>query len=304
MSKFFTRCLLIIVLLVYSSVSLAQKNIADVKIIKGSKNLPVEFNLLLQSLQTNDPSSTERIRLSLFNIDRFAGALTREDVFLLGKIEIYRTFLKLSGPTNNSPIDGGSLKTLRSSLSKTNDPFFKWILNSLIEDTRILLDSSLFKEYILQVNSNSPDNVKYRRIIKKNQLLQKWIQQLYPEAEDFSERLKKLLLPRMEEALKNIENSYYLLAYQSQLNSLPEPIKDEKELKFFVLEVLTPAKQPVEPLPSKEKSVEQILSPVTGGSPDDLPEPSNENWLEDENSPPELKNLPKPSNDADWLQDF
>lgn len=298
------KLLFIIFLFSYSNISFGQKNIADITRIKGSKNLPIELNLLLQSLQSNDPTSTERLRVSLFNIDRFAQAITREDVFLLGKIEIYRTLLKLPGQTINTPVDGSSLKTLRTSLSKTNDPFFKWILNSLIEDTKILLDSSLFKEYVLQINTNSAENSKYRRIIKKNQLLQKWIQQLYPEAEDFTDRLRKLMLPKMEEALKNIENSYYLLAFQSQLKPLPAPVTDTKDLKFLAMEDVPPAKQPVEPPSAKDKSVEEILNPVLGGTPTDLPLPSNENWLEEENAPLELKNLPKPSNDADWLQDF
>jgi hypothetical protein len=75
-------------------------------------------------------------------------------------------------------------------------------------------------------------------------------------------------------------------------------------LKFFSLKEVKPvAQKPVK----KEKTVDDILAPITDegkNEEDALPEPSKEDWLNDDNAPTNLKNLPKPSNDADWLQDF
>lgn len=298
----FSFSFLIMISLVFSVH--AQLNIPDVKVVLGSKDLPQEMNLLINSVQQIEPTSYETVRTFAFSIDRYARLIKREDVFLLGKVEIYRTFLKSNGNLTKLPIDGNSLKTLKSALVKTKDPFIKWFLSSLIQDAQMLIDNPQFKEYVLMQNAGPADINKFRRVIKKSQLIQNWALALNPEAEDFLPSLNTLMLPRMKEALKNIENTFYLLAFQANLSPLPEPVKDEKDLKLFSLKTNLPAPaKKVTPVKT-EKSVEEIIAPVLGEQPTPLPAPSAENWLEEENPPIELQKLPKPSNDADWLQDF
>ncbi len=283
----------------------AQVNIPDVRTVHGSKDLPIELNLLLNSLQANKPQTYEKVRLQAFNIERYARALKREDIFLIGKIEVYRILLKTNGSSTKVPIDGNGLKTFQLAEVQVSDPFFKWLLKSLIQDTQMLLDSTSFKEYILLQNASVTDLNKYRRVIKKSQLLQNWVQKITPEADDFKTSFANLMIPKMEEALKNVENSIFLLSNHSNLNPPTEPLIDEKELKLFSIKINVSAEpKRKEKVAVKDKSVEDILGPLTTEETEVLPAPSAENWLMEENSPPELENLPKPSNDADWLQDF
>ena len=277
---------------------------SEKKVIEGSKELPSEINFLLRSLMSSDQALYDRVQSKVFSIDRFARLLTKEDLFLIGKLEIYRTLIKAGSSSSRIPLDGNSIKILKDSLSKTNDPFFKWFLDSLIQDAQALIDNSLFKEYILQLNTPGADLTKYRRIIKKNQLISGWVQKLNPKADDFRENFRTIMVPIMEECLTNVENSFQLLAVYGNRGELPAPISDAKDLKFFSIRTSTleVKKTPV-PLP-KEKSVEEILSTVEAADPSSLPLPSSENWLDSENTPAELKNLPKPTNDGDWLQDF
>jgi hypothetical protein len=51
-----------------------------------------------------------------------------------------------------------------------------------------------------------------------------------------------------------------------------------------------------------EKSVEDILD--GDNFPSKMPIPIEDDWSDDKNSPIDLKKLPKPTNDADWLQDI
>ena len=118
------------------------------------------------------------------------------------------------------------------------------------------------------------------------------------------------LAPRMIEAVRNIERSFYLLASQAPGITIGSPLKNESELKFFSIKTLQPKPASSATAPT-DKSVEDILAPIVETplpkaptSPLDLPKPTQENWLQDDNAPSGLKNLPKPSNDADWLQDF
>ena len=61
------------------------------KMISGSKELPLEINLLLSSLQNKDAENFDKILPIIMNIDQYARTMSKEDIFLIGKIEIYKT---------------------------------------------------------------------------------------------------------------------------------------------------------------------------------------------------------------------
>jgi len=295
--------LLTLFALFQAGTAFGQHNLPDKPVIQGSKELPLEMNLLISSYQSLSPESYDKLRTNILNIDRFARTLNKEDLFLIGKIEIYRTLLK-NTELPKALVDGDSQKTLRASLEKTNDPFTKWFLNSLLQDAILLVDNPAFKEYLLRQNASGLDLNKYRRVIKKSQLIQSWVQKLNPGAEDFQTSLKNLMVPKMEEAMKNIENSFFILASHARLEPLPPAVTDEKDLMFFAIKTETIKTAPKKTIAPKEKTVEDILGPLTEEKPAILPAPSEETWLDEENVPDALKNLPKPSNDADWLEDF
>jgi hypothetical protein len=290
----------------------AQKSSSTEKNISGTKDLPLELNLLIDSLQKDSPEIYNKILPGIMNIDRYARPLSKEDIFLVGKVEIYKTLLKNYDSAIKQPVDGTSLKTIRDALAKTQDNFLRWFLQALLQDTQSLISNPIYKELILQKNNNlRTEKLEYRRLDKKASLLQYWIQKISPEAEDYPAGLKSELAPRMLEALNNIEKSFLLLSSQGTMLAPGEAIKEASAMKFFtVKEIKARAAQAAIPRP--EKSVEDILapldpsptSPASAAAAQDLPKPVQENWLEDKNAPSGLKNLPIPSNDADWLQDF
>ncbi len=272
------------------------------KTIVGTKELPLELNLLLENYQAQSPDNYAKILPTILNIDMYARSLSKEDIFLIGKIEIYKTLLKNYDAAIKQPIDGATVITLRNALAKTSDNFTKWFIQALIKDSQDLIGSPVYKEFLLQKNANVKiEKVEYRRLEKKGELLQYWISKINPDASDFPETLKADLAPKMLEAIKNIQSSFYFMAQEATLTPIASALKNESELKFFTVKDVIPMAAPKTP---EAKSVEDILAPITDKETLPLPMPSQENWLDDENAPPALQNLPKPSNDADWLQDF
>ncbi len=270
--------------------------------LQGSKELPLELNLLVQSLQDTDPGQREFID-SIFKIDSYAKLLSKEDIFLVGKIEIYKTLLKSNAPRSAFSLDGETLKLLKDALKKAHDPFIRWFLQALLHDSDSIISSSLFKDYTLQKNNGKLEKIEYKKIDKKIQLIGRWVSKIRPEAPDFENTLKIELTPVLFESLKNIEQAYFLLAQNATQGKISY-VTNIKELKFFSQQT---KKQTKKAATQKEKSVEDILAPITEeAAPTEtpLPEPSKEDWLNDDNAPDNLKNLPKPSDDADWLQDI
>ena len=271
------------------------------KIISGSKELPLEINLLIEGLQAHNAENFDKVLPIIMNIDLYARSLSKEDIFLIGKIEVYKTFLKNYASPIKTPIDGVSITTLRTAINKTNDNFTKWFLQALLKDSLDLTNNPVYKEFLLQKNSTvKVEKIEYRKLEKKAELIQYWVSKINTENND---ALNVALMPKMIESLKNIQNSFYLMAKEASLTPIGAVLKNESELKFFSVNEMTQTKTRP-PVAREQKSVEDILAPIIDASPTDLPQPTQENWLEDENAPASLQNLPKPSNDAEWLQDF
>lgn len=274
----------------------------------ASKDMPVEINLILESFQmenaegkfiTLSPSILENLK----RIDTHARLLTKEDVFLIGKVEFYKTFLKNSSRNAKASLDSVAINNMNQAIKLARDPFVKWFIRSISKDTESLITNPRYKDYLMQKNLGNLNQIELKRIDKKVQLLYRWVSKINADAADFEEIFKAELTPVMVEALKNIEQSFYLMALNSSVN-MPAQNVTNQSLKFFIEKKHT--KKQTSPI--KEKSIDDILEPVVGPSGNSfnekLPEPSSESWAEEEATPNSLKNLPKPSDDADWLQDF
>jgi hypothetical protein len=283
---------------------LSLQNAFAQKVITGTGDLPLELNLLIDHIQFGNPQNFTRDLSIVTKIDAYARSMTKEDIFLLGKVEIYKTLLKNYSVPDKTPLSGTSVEIIEAGLKRTYDNFLKWFLLALLKDTTDLINNPIYKEYLLQKDTNvKTDKIEYRKVAKKAELLQYWINHINPNSENFPVDLKGTLAPKLIEALLNIKNSYYLMATEVSQTPIFEPVKNPEELKFF--KVVDRKKiAPVKPAPGEgSKSVEEILAPITE-KPTELPKPSQENWLNEENTPPSLQNLPKAKNDADWLQDF
>lgn len=295
MSKYF-----FILLILFCTNLFSQENTQK---IQGSKELPQELNLLLESLQGSASLNESQLN-SIMHIDSYARILSKEDIFLIGKIEIYKTLLKPDAAYPKAVVDGFSLKTLKDALKNTKDPFVSWFLKALLNDCETLLATPAFKDYLLQKNAGRLERLEARKIDKKVQLLYRWISKINPSSTDFEDNLKVDLLPVMAESLKNIEQSFFLMASETLFQPLAPLPTSVAGLKFFSAKA---PKKKAAKTPPKEKTIDEILAPVTGEgvvAPKALPEPSSEDWLNEDDAPANLKNLPKPSDDADWLQDF
>lgn len=277
--------------------------------IQGSKELPLELNLLVESIDNAISEGTASISQESFidkimHIDGYARALNKEDIFLIGKIEIYKTLLKVNRSNPKAKIDGYSVNVLKEAIRISTDPFIKWFLQALLRDCDSLLGSTLFKEYILQKNNGKLERLELKKIDKKVQLIYRWVSKINPDVEDFQNLFRSEVFPFMIDSLENIKQSFLLMASNSSFEPLPKLPASIAELKFFSIK---PLKKKAAKVEKKEKSVEDILAPINGEDHTKqpaLPEPSKEDWLKDDNSPTSLKNLPKPKDDADWLEDF
>ncbi len=271
------------------------------KTIIGSKELPLEINLLLTSIQSRESNNFEIILPYVMNIDQYARTMSKEDIFLIGKIEVYKTLLKNYAVAIRTPVDGTTVSKLRDAINKSKDNFVKWFLQALLKDSMDLVNNKVYKEFVLQKNSNARfEKLEYRKLEKKAELIQFWVTKINPENLD---AIVNDLTPKMMTALKNIQNSFYLMAKEASMSPMALPLKSSNELKFFSIQSIDSTKQE-SPLANDQKSVDDILAPITDIAPVVLPKPTQENWVEEENAPSTLKNLPKPNNNADWLEDF
>jgi hypothetical protein len=299
------KAFIITLFFVFSSFLLAQDKANPVMVFKGSKDLPSELNLLIDSLQSNTEQEKTQsfIMPPILSIDSYARVLSKEDIFLIGKIEIYKTLLKNNDVILHATIDGESVQTLKKAILKSNDPFIKWFLQSLLQDCDNLIGTTAFKEYLLQKNNGRIEKIDLRKIDKKVHLLFRWINKINTDESDFQNSLKTELMPIMKEALLNVQQGFFLMASATNFQKMPPVISSFKDLRFFSYTAMVKSA----PAPKKNKSVDDILAPILEDNISNegpLPEPSKENWLNEDNTPANLKNLPKPSNDADWLQDF
>lgn len=276
------------------------------KIISGSKALPKEFNLLLESLHLYSPEAIEKIRPQIFSIDYHARYFSSDDLLLLIKVEIYKTFLKSYEVPSKIPVDGKSIEVIKLAISKSQDNFMTWFLNALLKDTQDLINNPFYKEFLLQKDVNVKiQKVDYRKAQKKAELLQSWISKIYPNTDDFPDNLKTRLAPKLLESIANIDKSLSFIVRESYSGiKITEP-KLDSELKFisfkdFVAPQLKSEKKPGG-LIDDSKSVEDILAPVIGSPLENLPAPVSDSWIIEPEAEP---NLPKPTNDAGWLEDF
>lgn len=298
--KIMKNVFLVFILMYATALFSIEKNELATK-IEGSKEMPLEINLLLESIQNS--VDYERIIPIIRNIDSYARVLSKEDIFLIGKVEIYKTLLKGNEVLKKPMIDGNSLETLKAAIKNAQDPFLRWFLEALLKDCEALMANANYKDYLLQKNNGIPLKIELKKIEKKVQLLYRWVSKIFPEANNFQEILKAELAPVQMDALKNIEESFFLMAKGTLFTPLPFLTKSPSDLKFFSLKEVKAPKKAI----SQEKSVEDILAPLTEETKPleaVLPKPSKDDWLNEDNAPLNLKNLPKPSDDADWLQDF
>lgn len=279
-----------------------------------AKKFPIEFELLFNFLQSEDLTPDERYQFerSIVEIDRLARNMNEEELLFVTKTEIYKTLLKPSDATalKREMFNPQFMSTVRMALNNAkNDAFTKWFLTALEKDLTTLFNSTEYKDLMLLKTSRQTPPVELLKVERRLELALKLAMNVNS---DSNAQLKAELKTKSLNVLRNLENSFKLIALQSKFDPLASDVS-LTNLKFFKAEELvknaTKQQEPVK----KEKSIDDILNPVLNAdSPnkiDALPKPVGEDeWLLDAElnrmTAPSKTELPKPVDQTDWLPDF
>lgn len=275
----------------------------EIKIIKGSKSIPTEINLMFQSIQYPSPTkeSFQILINHAYTLETYSKLVTKEEYFFTAKSEIYKTLLKMGNYTKNV-VGPEDLKKLREARKKSFDPFINWLIGSLITDLDSIFTSNGYSNYLLEKDNIKVQRPETKKVIKKLSILSKIYSLISIDNPDLS---KNEINDAMLDALKNVEEALFLIASETRFEALPKIISESKDLRTFSIEDY---KISSEGMAKKAKTVEEILDGAENLEQEaeipNLPKPSNENWIEEDSSPLDLKKLPKPTDDSDWLQDI
>ncbi len=276
------------------------------EIITPNKEFPLEIRLIYQSLQTSNLSKEDVDKLksiSLF-LDQVYTRISREDFYFVSKSEIYKTIIKFPA-SSNFFITPEDLPLFEKKLDSITDPFIFWIVKSTISDLKTVFSSRHYKEYLIQRLSGKFSSNETKRISKKIAFLNKLASFFNVNIPD---NLKDDLTSLQFESLHNLSAALFTLSLGTASNAFLNNL-DNYQFKYFSFGP-PPAKN-TEDTTTKKRSVEDIIDSPSTLDEDEiknavkitLPKPSNEVWIE-ENTPFNLEKLPKPTNDADWLQDI
>lgn len=196
----------------------------------GNKNkIPSEFNYLLESLQKTEFTPAEKRSLSstLKELDAEFTLMTKEEIFLIIKGEIYKTVLTYHKGSHETPLEEGQLEQLKKALLEKGpklNAFALWLMIALKSDVEVLLNHPKISP--LKVGAKDKEQL---RLKKKMSLITPWVQKfLSMEVDEFHNELR----PIIWDIFNRIENSARLFVLVGRF----EKSKDnEGKLSFFSL---------------------------------------------------------------------
>ena len=251
-------------------------------ILQGTKNIPIELGLVLAGLQSSPMEDAELndLKAQMNRIEIYSKKLTQEEIFFIAKSVFYKSFLSIQNQGPKFYYDEKNLKNLSEALNNTSDDFLKWLFMSLAKDVALLSKSPYYKDFEAAHALGKVDKVELKKIEKRVQLISWWIVKINPEN---PEQILKETTPLLQDILNKIEMDYYLLstlAKPTPINPIGiEPKTEDNPTFFTIVEAGKKA-----PPPAHDKTVQDIIDSVilpTIG-PNDLPKPTNEpDWLQD-----------------------
>lgn len=279
-----------------------------------AKKFPIEFELLFNFLQSEELNPDERYQFerSIVEIDRLARNMNEEELLFVTKTEIYKTLLK---PTDSTALkremfNPQFMSTVRMALNNAkNDAFTKWFLTALEKDLTTLFNSTEYKDLMLLKNSRQTPPVELLRVERRLELALKLAMNVNSES---NSQLRAELKTKSLNVLRNLENSFKLIALQSKFDPLSAEVS-LTNLKFFKAEEIQANATKQQREVKKDKTIDEILNPVLNSDSTNknapLPQPVGEDdWLLDAElnrmTAPSKTELPKPVDQSDWLPDF
>lgn len=197
----------------------------------GNKNkIPAEFNYLLESLQKVEFTPAEKNSLSstLKELDAEFTLMTKEEIYLIVKGEIYKTILTYHKGTSEAPLEEGHMESLQKTLKEKGpklNAFALWLMIALKSDVEVLLNHPNLGQLKL-INKNKD----LLRLKKKMNLIAPWVQKfLSMEIDEFHNELR----PIMWDIFRRIENDARLFVL---LGRFEKSKNNSGSLGFFSLQ--------------------------------------------------------------------
>ncbi len=272
---------IILLFLLFFSLGISAKE--NTLVLTSTKNLPVEFQLILQGLQSS-PLPSEEFQTLKKLIDKIGSStkkLPKEEIFFIVKSIFYKTLLLAPTSTQKVFFDNSHLKSLAKLSQVTTNPFLKWFFKALQKDALLLSSSPVYRDYLVARNAGKIDKPELKRIDRKVQLLSWWILKITPETPDL---LLKTIHPLMQFILNKIDISLSLL-----ITVTPPKVETPNSLTFFIQEEATTDKQITVSSPTVDDIIDSVDSKVPlGSNPETLPLPSTEDWLQSDEPQSEL----------------
>ncbi len=190
--------------------------------VTPSENLPMELRYLIKSIsqyQLTDLEKTAYIE-SLILLDAHTKALSKEEIFFLGKSEILKSLFKgrIKKKAHKRSHNPKILIEIKAwSEAGEISIFTKWFLEALHADLKNQFDSPFFRQFMLfKIANKRIRELELRKLEKRFSLLLPWYQEYKEKGpEIFQQELKPILI----NTLSHISMYYGLLAKYSKLNN-------------------------------------------------------------------------------------
>lgn len=260
----------------YSILAFAKENSL---IIEGTKKIPIEINLALSGLQFDPLEEQDFLELKgqINRIEEYAQYLTEEEIFLIAKSIFYKAFLTLPKSGGKFYYDQVNLKNLSEAINNTNDPFLKWFFMALEKDALIITKLPYYNDFVAAHTLGKVEKIDLKKIDKKVQLVSWWITKINPTN---PELILKDVTPLLKDILNKIEVDYYFL---STLTKPPLALEKKAITNHTFYTVVEGSKKTKALTP--QKTINDIIDSVilpSINAPADLPKPTNEpDWLQD-----------------------
>ena len=231
----------------------------DKGVFTSSKELPLEMSFLLESLQTYHMTETEKesFSQSIFELDFSLSKLSKEEIYFLGKSEIYKIFLR---PASKSSFDLASdlfqlLKKAQEKLmheNKSYHPFAIWLLMSIRSDLESIANSTVYTQFHnLAVSNGTFTSAEMIRMARKLSLILPVFNNFLEQTpEEFQDGIR----PKMLKTLATI--SKHALQLLQFAYAQEHDFKNTSVLLVFK-KVTSENKQSVRPV-----TIDEILAPL------------------------------------------
>lgn len=208
---------------------LSASSFAEEMWVTQKNKLPSEFAYLLEALQKTEFTANEKRSLSstLKELDAEFALMTKEEIFLVIKGEIYKSLLTYYRGSSDLSLEIGQRELLTKAIQEKGpklNAFALWLMIAIKTDVDMLVGHPNFSK--IKLGANNKDLL---RLKKKMTVIAPWVQNfLSMEVDEFHNELR----PVLWDTFSRIENSARLFVLMGRIDKKKNP---DAKLAFFVL---------------------------------------------------------------------